>query len=448
MSSFPQACRTLHVSPSSREHACEPVGMILSQGGCLTHDHGQMLGPELGLMEMSEVEYTHLQHLIQAHMEAHIAPPDVPDARSATLTAKDGTGSVVISPFTTTQAIDLSTSTEEHCLVMPGEKTPASYGEVPGFVLARVRGADSPTEPRANSSTSSQNRSRSAARVCLEKRFNTLSADTPRQQDIQSAVLSNFWTMLQQSAEAQEAAIHSQMHKWMKTDRANPYEVSSPFVGGSFNPVTNTCEQPQVIGHIPHMVEPNNHPGLIFPTSFSFNFRPERVVTKAHYTSKSTEEQQLANTESDVATHAALRKHASTHSSQPIKAATAAPDSAGESGSSTRRTAQPHMSLIQRRERHNTKERERRKRIRLYCDELNMLVPFCESDTDKATTLQWTTAFLRYLNKTYGDTLKEEFQRTFTDEKGHFLKASPSSGQDPIHRNMDDNLSIPHAVEQ
>lgn len=163
----------------------------------MTHDQGQMLGVDLGLMEISEVEYTHLQHLIQAHMEAQTAPPDGPDARShpATVMVKDATASTVVSPFTTTQAIDLSTTTDEHCLEMPGEKTPASYAEVPGFVLARVGGEDSPTEPRASgssssSSTSSQKRSRSAARVCLEKRFNTMVADTPRQQDIQSAILS------------------------------------------------------------------------------------------------------------------------------------------------------------------------------------------------------------------------------------------------------------------
>ncbi|XP_029291314.1 LOW QUALITY PROTEIN: transcription factor-like 5 protein [Cottoperca gobio] len=444
MSSIPSACNTLQVSPSSREHTCDPVGLILSQSGCLTHDHGPMLGPELGLMEMSEVEYTHLQHLIQTHVEAHIAPPDLLDARShpsPTEMVKDATESTVLSPYMTSQAIDLSTSTDEHCQVMPGEKTPASYGDVPGFVLARVRGEDSPT---ANSSTSSQKRSRSAARVCLENRFNTMSADTPRQQDIQSAVLSNFWTILQQSVEAQEAAVHPQMHKWMKTDRANPFDVSSPFVGGAFNPV-NMCEQ--VMGHIPHMVEPNKHPN---PKSFSFNFCPERVVRKALFTSgcNSTEEQQLMNIENDVVTSAAFRKHGSTHSSQPIKAALSAPDSAGESGSSSKKRARAHMSLIQRKERHNSKERERRKRIRLYCDELNMLVPFCEVDTDKVTTLQWTTAFLTYINKTYGDTFKEEFQKAITDGKGHFLKSRPSSGQDTIHREMDEALSIPLTVEQ
>lgn len=52
----------------------------------------------------------------------------------------------------------------------------------------------------------------------------------------------------------------------------------------------------------------------------------------------------------------------------------------------------------------------RRKKIRLCCDQLNMLVPFCHSDSDKVSTLLWTTAFLRYINKTYGDTFKEVFQ--------------------------------------
>lgn len=61
-----------------------------------------------------------------------------------------------------------------------------------------------------------------------------------------------------------------------------------------------------------------------------------------------------------------------------------------------------------------------RKRIRSCCDELNTMVPFCDSDTDKVTTLQWTTAFLRYINKTYGNTFKEVClcgTRDVTDKK-------------------------------
>lgn len=58
------------------------------------------------------------------------------------------------------------------------------------------------------------------------------------------------------------------------------------------------------------------------------------------------------------------------------------------------------------------------------CDELNQLVPFCSSDTDKATTLQWTLAFLKHIREIHGDSLKDVillpfliigFQKAFND---------------------------------
>lgn len=48
-----------------------------------------------------------------------------------------------------------------------------------------------------------------------------------------------------------------------------------------------------------------------------------------------------------------------------------------------------------------------RKRIRFYCDELNTLVPLCHPKSDKVTTLQWTTAYLRYIHRTHGNTVRE-----------------------------------------
>lgn len=169
MSPFSSSCQPTQVPSSPRENRFHFAG----------HDQAHMLGTDVGLMEMSEFEYTHLQHLIQAHMDAQA--PDEPDAR--TFPATDAT---VISPFMTTQAIDLSTSTEEHCLVIPEEKTPLSYGDVPGFVLARIKGED---HPSSNSSPLAEKRTRSAARVCLEKRFNTMPANTQRPQEAHSAVL-------------------------------------------------------------------------------------------------------------------------------------------------------------------------------------------------------------------------------------------------------------------
>uniref|UniRef100_A0A8C5R1A3 Transcription factor like 5 n=1 Tax=Leptobrachium leishanense TaxID=445787 RepID=A0A8C5R1A3_9ANUR len=67
----------------------------------------------------------------------------------------------------------------------------------------------------------------------------------------------------------------------------------------------------------------------------------------------------------------------------------------------------PPAGPTQRREKHNRMERDRRRRIRVCCDELNTLVPFCRGDTDKATTLQWTTAYLKYLQETHGESLKK-----------------------------------------
>ncbi|KAK2851644.1 hypothetical protein Q5P01_007920 [Channa striata] len=392
MPSFSPACKTAHASPLFREHEYDPM---------------HILGTELGLMEMTEVEYTHLQQ----------------QANPAAAMAKDATGSTVVSPLTSTQAIDLSTSTAEHCLVMPGEKTPA-YGDVPDHVLAKIKGDGSPD---TNRDTSSLKRSKSA-RVCLEKRFTSMAAECIRPQDVQPTVLNNFLTVRQHSAESRDTVIHPHMQKWMKTDQANPFDVSSPYVGAVFNPVTNLCGQ--VIGHIPHIIEPSNHQGLFFPKSFSLNCK--MIGTKPPYTSSSSQvgEQQLVNQQSEVATPAASSKHNHARKSQPSKATKASTETAGQTGKFTRKRAQRCALPNQRRERHNSKERERRKRIRLCCDKLNVLVPFCDSNTDKVTTLQWTTEYLRYINKTYGDTFKEEFQKLLTDGREIILKPSTSSGHD------------------
>lgn len=48
-----------------------------------------------------------------------------------------------------------------------------------------------------------------------------------------------------------------------------------------------------------------------------------------------------------------------------------------------------------------------RRRIRVYCDELNVLVPLCHAKCDKVTTLQLTTAYLRYIHRMHGDTFRE-----------------------------------------
>lgn len=141
-----------------------------------------MSAKELPLMEL-EVEYSHFQHLMQTCIDP-AAPLVVPDASShlpAVMVADVGTSEA--SPFAASEAIDLSTTADDQCPMMPGEKTPAPYGEVPGFLLDTARGEDGPTRPRAKTSTYSHSQSGSAARVCLEKRFNIISADTLRKEE-------------------------------------------------------------------------------------------------------------------------------------------------------------------------------------------------------------------------------------------------------------------------
>uniref|UniRef100_A0A8C7FP19 BHLH domain-containing protein n=1 Tax=Oncorhynchus kisutch TaxID=8019 RepID=A0A8C7FP19_ONCKI len=117
-------------------------------------------------------------------------------------------------------------------------------------------------------------------------------------------------------------------------------------------------------------------------------------------------------------------------------------------GAGAKKRGGPPVESSQRRERHNSKERDRRRRIRFCCDELNVLAPFCNHETDKATTLQWTTAFLKYVREVYGDSIKQEFQGTFCGKTGQRLKPSSASGQVMVRQETAEPSSTLQASEQ
>lgn len=183
-----------------------------------------MSASKVPVMEI-EVDYSHFQHLIQTSA-AGFAPDVTPHPVTVTLT--NAAGSPEVFPFT--EVIDLSTSAGEQCPPPSGEKTPGTYGEVPGFLLDIARGC--PSGPCAKTGVHSHSRSGSTVRVCLETRFKTMSADAPR-----------FLSKHQQPQEAQEGVIQPQIQPWINTDRSNAFEVSSPYVPFVYNPVTNVCEQ-------------------------------------------------------------------------------------------------------------------------------------------------------------------------------------------------------------
>ncbi|XP_056154767.1 transcription factor-like 5 protein [Lampris incognitus] len=479
MSSFSAVLQTIHDGPP-KEYSCDSTRVIASPSGCVTQDQGHNLGAEVSLMEMTELEYTRLQHISQTHMDAQAADSYESDAKfhptlfgfgslytQPATSICDDAESVVISSSPIIQVIDLSTSNDEQAATSnasqqetvdiqelkrilvgnegtAGEKTPTICGEVPTSVLARVKSEAivSHAEVPASGSASSLTRSHPSARVCLEKRFNCMPCNIPKEQDTQSTVLSNFLTMLQQSTEAQEAAIPPQMQKLMRLDRTDPVELSNPFGGGMFNPITAMCGQLKALGHIPHAVEPNEHQRLIIPRNFSFScHNPESFATKAQCISCTDPvgEQQRVKGE-----NVPPLKHVRAQGSQNFLESKG---TVGEAGITTRKKAGHPMENSQRRERHNNKERDRRRRIRQCCDELNMLVPFCNKDTDKATTLQWTTAFVKYVKEDYGDSIKREFESTFCVRTGLRLKPHATLGEAPADQEMAET-EAPLAVEQ
>ncbi|XP_076132922.1 uncharacterized protein LOC143114964 [Alosa pseudoharengus] len=406
------ACKALHVSPSG-QYSSDPVSVIVSQNGCVSNEQGQVLSSEFSLLEMTEVEYTHLQHIIQSHIEAQAAEQEASgEIRTNSAIYSEGRASshhhsetdytanspssspAVISQANTQpsssdvrytisgisqeggmdiQEIKMVLVSDPADDVNTGERTPTSCGEVPGSVLAKVRCAMEASRDHVEtcdhrSAPVLESRPNPPARVRLEKRFNCSPCDVSRQQD--SAAL-------------------------------------------------NTLLIQQGLGGLPHMHEGNKHSELIIPKNFTFSYRHERgtdATAKAPcFVRTDASEAQLPVKPESIIQHGADPR-------------VVAPGKPG------RRTGPP-MESTQRRERHNSKERDRRRRIRVCCDELNLLVPFCSSETDKATTLQWTTAFLKYIREIYGDSLKQDFQSTFCGKTG--LRIKPSATTTVLHQLID-----------
>ncbi|XP_029689754.1 uncharacterized protein isoform X1 [Takifugu rubripes] len=353
---------------------------------------GQMSASEIPVLEI-EMDLSHFQHLVQTSA-AGFAPDVTP--HPVTLTLTDAAGSPSVFPFT--EVIDLSTSASEQC---PGEKTPGPYGEVPGFLLDIARGCS--TVPCPKTSVHSHNRAGSTARVCLEKRFKILSADPSNYQEIR-------FLAKQQPPEAQ-------IQPWSNLDRPNTIEVSSPFVLGVFNPVANVCDQ--MMGHLPHLPEQKQQ-----TKTSPFDHDSETSANKPQHLngSGSAREQHAIDTETS-------RSHRRDDSPQPVTAMETTQDCSEGSGSSSERRGRSRNAGC-RKERHNLMERERRRRIRVYCDELNVLVPLCHAKCDKVTTLQLTTAYLRYIHKMHGDTFREEFQKMVSQGKELTLELGLSSLQE------------------
>ncbi|KAL6483204.1 hypothetical protein MHYP_G00080760 [Metynnis hypsauchen] len=451
--------KTQRVAPVVGQFLPHPFSVIVSQNGC---DHGPAVSSEFSLTEMTEVEYSHLH----AQMEAQTAEQEElveiipcrkeelnqPSYTECGLTGhpkRDNDSTACSPPSTPAVCQPVASSTlyidepytfsdsnhpetedvqEMKMIVTDGEVTPTCCVEVPNSVLEKVKYAKDrsvdPSDRRAGPPL--HLRPNPPARVCLEKRFNCSPGDKNRQQESQAAVLNTFLSMLQHSTDTQGIALLSQSENCPKTDKMAAVECTFP---GTF---LNTHVQ-----GLNHLLEGSKHPEVILPKNFTFSYRPDKttdVLLRAPYiihTDKAEEQRGIklekgeAEEKSDPPAKRsrkcvprALQVQARNiiHGPGNWKKGCVVP------GFKHGKTTGSPLEIKQQRERHNSKERDRRRRIRLCCDELNLLVPFCTAETDKATTLQWTTAFLKYIRELHGDSLKEDFENTFCGKTGVRLK--------------------------
>ncbi|XP_050960932.1 uncharacterized protein LOC127162204 isoform X2 [Labeo rohita] len=386
------ACESQRAASAADVYVFEPIGVKVSQSS------------EFNLMEMMEVEY--LQHIIQSHIDAQVTETDSSGLSHLEENLHDDRdGRISCSPHTPLACEPDVTSEESSntgpvdiqeikMLLLnesnsaPGcETTPASSAEVPSDVVCVVE--ERTDERRQRATRPLEGRPSPPARVCLEKRF---------------------LSVLCHSTNTSGIPAHAQIEKWSKPDKISKKQGTYPYEGRLFKTQSE----------------------LIIPTELTVTFRADKgsesVMRAPLVIYTDTADQQTA---------ASLKNEVVDKSVHPIRCVQTRPlrssnitqgsenrkPCAGTSSTKRGRT-RPLVDRTRRKEEHNRKERDRRRRIRLCCDELNLLVPFCYADTDKATTLQWTTAFLKYIQEIHGDRLKQDFQSAFCGKTGLRLKPS------------------------
>ncbi|KAI5095494.1 hypothetical protein C0J45_13924 [Silurus meridionalis] len=346
------ACKVSYVTPPSGQYVSEPVNVIVGQKAC---DQVQATSSEMNLLEMTEVEYTHLQHLIQSHMEA-----------------QDGAEEVRLNPSSSADH-----ESENDCMAcQPGASCSSSSSSLLTQSVSSNQRADDRQEVFLYSDPSS---------------ISSLGESTPTG-----------------SAEIHSSFLAMKMRCVMEGARER--SVSRRVFPLSLRPNPPARGDAQFSQQLEGSKQPEGITSKNLPVSKSAD--PVPRSPSIVYTD-TTNEEKVINIENEFVGKAGKRVR--THRGRALQTRdTNIMQGSGNwkpvcimGGRKPGRRTRPAVEIIQRKERHNLKERDRRRRIRLCCDELNTLVPFCYAETDKATTLQWTTAYLKYIREVYGDSLKQ-----------------------------------------
>uniref|UniRef100_A0A8C6V6Q1 Transcription factor like 5 n=1 Tax=Naja naja TaxID=35670 RepID=A0A8C6V6Q1_NAJNA len=463
---------------------------------------------DLSLVEMTEIEYTQLQHILYSHMEAQSNENEVESRLnlncfstnnaanqshylSSSSSSQGGfssnsSGNQSLYPIICQSGLtsDSSFTGPNQCLghidfqelrmmllsessLPPGQVEKAPNGnpiDINGQNLVKLKYSETSGSINKENVVAEtlaavpESRTKSAVRVRLEDRFNSLQTEIPRCQETQETgvALNNLVTLIRHPSEAIGVPLHQQQNKCtalVKNRTAatatTALQFTCPvFTPNAASPATGSTSAAQAQSSGASVVETVKHQDLALPRAFSVCYQQEIETSK----------QTVGARNKAVPEHVWIKLGGETLCKQSINRRSrsrihpldtniqrrplgdiqnvcenqnAAP--AQSSWPSVQPAQNTHNgsqgSVSQRRERHNRMERDRRRRIRICCDELNLLVPFCTSDTDKATTLQWTTAFLKYIQERHGDSLKKEFETVFCGKTGRRLKLTRS---DPI----------------
>ncbi|XP_065547621.1 transcription factor-like 5 protein isoform X2 [Lathamus discolor] len=474
----------------------DPAPVAVGPGGSRDVSFGEhnlrFTAPDVSLVEMMEVEYTQLQHMLypqaeaqasegeaQARLSAFSSSPAAPPLQPSPRTRQEGAlatsaGSAGYPSscqsglpadsssnprlrYADLQELRMMLLSESNLPLSHTDKMPPSSSvAVLGPSSVRVKhGANGGGSNKGNTlveNSAPEPRSKPAVRVRLEDRFNSIQTENPRCQEPQESgvTLNNLVTLIRQPSDLIGVPLHQQENKCaaLGKNKTSPASPSSQFpypvltmnacsTAGGANP-----SQAQTSGTSCAILEAAKHQDLGISKAFSFCYQ-EMDSTKqaAGAMNKAFPEEVWIKVGESLCKQALNRRSCSKISPldpnidrKPLseiqntrdgsQSATAAqgPWQAAQSSSSLQMQSGIQDGIAQRRERHNRMERDRRRRIRVCCDELNLLVPFCTVDTDKATTLQWTTAFLKYIQERHGDSLKQEFETVFCGKTGRRLK--------------------------
>uniref|UniRef100_A0A8C0EZ12 Transcription factor like 5 n=1 Tax=Bubo bubo TaxID=30461 RepID=A0A8C0EZ12_BUBBB len=485
-------------TPQSTASVPDPAPGAVGPGGSSEVSFGEQnlsfTTTDVSLVEMMEIEYTQLQRILYSHTEARASEGEV-EARLNSFSlpgnscSSNCSGNQPVYPVTGQsgfpsdsnllssnprlgctdfQELRMMMFSESNLSLSQTDKTPNNSSvEVSGHSLVKVKhsenlvGMNKGGMLAENSALAPEPRSKSAVRVRLEDRFNSIQTENQEPQE-SGVTLNNLVTLMRQPSELIGVPLHQQENKCAALGKNKPLpatptlQFTCPILtmnacsaAGSANP-----SQTQTSGTSCTILEAAKHQDLGIPKTLSFCYQEiESTKQAVGAMNKALPEEGWIKVGEDTLCKQEMNGSCS-HAGpldpntdrKPLgeiqnvrQSATAAqgPWQPAPSRPSTQPQGGTQDGVTQRRERHNRMERDRRRRIRFCCDELNLLVPFCTVDTDKATTLEWTTAFLKYIQEQHGDSMKQEFETVFCGKTGRRLKTAGSDSfvMHPVQEN-------------